>query len=194
VEDQSPEGQADAADLPRNVAAVFPPDDRLGVAVLSLCMAANDVEYAALRAADANPPDHPDPDITHRRRFYYLIRISQGHLFEAIAALRAWEQGEPELRKLIQNLDAGGRKAAARVRGLEQRIGSKALETVRHSTFHYPAPCAGLSELGLVEAVERERHLPAAIDLSEEAGAPFRFADQLAMSMALATTTESRNT
>ena len=168
------------------MAAIFPPDDRLGVAVLSLCMAANDVEYAAFRAADANPPDHPDPDVTHRRRFHYLIRISQGHLFEGIAALRAWEQGEPELRKLIQNLDADGRKAASRVRGLEQRIGSKALETVRHSTFHYPAPCAGLSELGLVEAIEREGELSAAIDLSKEAGAPFRFADQLAMSMALA--------
>ena len=46
-------------------------------------------------------------DVTHRRRFCYLIRIAQGHLFEAIAALRAWEQGEPELRKLIQNLDTG---------------------------------------------------------------------------------------
>lgn len=168
------------------MAAVFPPDDRLGIAVLSLCMAANDVEYAAFRAADANPPDHPDPDVIHRRRFYYLIRIAQGHLFEAIAALRAWEQGEPELRKLIQNLDTAGRNAASRVRGLEQRIGSKALETVRHSTFHYPAPCAGLSELGLVEAIERESDLSAALDLSDEAGAPFRFADQLAMSMALA--------
>lgn len=168
------------------MAAVFPPDDRLGMAVLSLCMAANDVEYAAFMAADANPPDHPDPDVTHRRRFYYLIRIAQGHLFEAIAALRAWEQGEPELRKLIQNLDATGRNAASWVRGLEQRIGSKALETVRHSTFHYPAPGAGMSELGLVEAIKRESDLPAALDLSDEAGAPFRFADQLAMSMALA--------
>lgn len=64
--------------------------------------------------------------------------------------------------------------------------GSKALETVRHSTFHYPAPCAGLSELGLIEAIERESELPAALDLSDEAGAPFRCADQLAMSMALA--------
>jgi hypothetical protein len=186
VADQPSKGKDGAPDLPGNVAAVFPPDDRLGVAVLSLCMAGNDVEYAAFRAADANPPDHPDPDVTHHRRFYYLIRIAQGHLFEAIAALRAWEQSEPEFRKLIQNLDAAGRKAASRVRGLEQRIGSKALETVRHSTFHYPAPCAGLSELGLVEAIEREADLPAALDLSDEAGAPFRFADQLAMSMALA--------
>ena len=89
-------------------------------------MAANDVEHAAMRAGKANPPDHPEPDITHRRHFYYLARVAQGHLFEGIAALRTWEQDEPELRKLIQNLDAEGRKAAKQVRGLEQRIGAKA--------------------------------------------------------------------
>lgn len=174
-------------DLPRNVGAIFPPSDRLGLAVVSLCMAANDVQDAAVNAADANPQDHDDPDVTHRRRFSYRIRIAQGHLFEAIAALRAWEQGEPELRKLIQNLGPESRKAAGHVRGLEQQIGSKALETVRHSTFHYPAPCAGLSELRLVEAIEREGEgLPAALDVTKEARAPFRFADQLALSMALA--------
>lgn len=173
-------------ELPRDVAAVFPSDDRLALAVIALCMATNDVEYAAKRAADANPPDHPDPDVIHRRRFSYLVRVAQGHLFEAIAALRAWEQDEPELRKLIQNLDDDGRKAAGRVRGLQQRIGSKALETVRHTTFHYPAPCSGLSVLALTEAIEREGDLPAALDLTDDAEAPFRFADQLALSMAIA--------
>jgi hypothetical protein len=179
-DDTSPQNE-----LPRNVAAVFPPDDRLALAVVALCMAANDVEYAAMRAGGANPPDHPDPDVQHRRRFYYLVRVAQGHLFEAIAALRAWEQDEPELRKLIQNLDPEGRKAASKVRGLEQRIGPKALETVRHTTFHYPAPGTGLSVLALIEAIEREADLPAALDLTDEAEAPFRFADQLALAMAV---------
>jgi hypothetical protein len=165
---------SDESELPRNVAAVFPPDDPLALAMVALCMAANDVEYAAKRAAYANPPDHPDPDVRHRRRFYYLVRVAQGHLFEAIAALRAWEQDEPDLRKLIQNLDAEGRKAAARVRGLQQRIGSKALGTVRHTTFHYPAPCLGPSVLALTEAIEREGNLPAALDLTDDAEAPFR--------------------
>jgi hypothetical protein len=41
------------------------------------------------------------------------------------------------------------------VRGLEQRIGSKALETVRDTALHYPAPGMGLSVLALVEAIER---------------------------------------
>lgn len=172
--------------LPRNVEAVFPPDDRLALAVVTLCMAANDVEYAAMRAADANPPDHLDPDVTHRRRFSYLVRVAQGHLFEAIAALRAWEQDEPDFRRLIQNLDDDGRKAAGRVRGLQQRIGSKALETVRHATFHYPAPYSGLSVLALTEAIEREGNLPAELDLTDDAEAPFRFADQLVLSMAIA--------
>ena len=181
-----PDPPAEPPDPPRNVAAVFPPDDHLGLAVVALCMAANDVEHAAMRAGKANPPDHPDPDITHRRRFYYLARVAQGHLFEGIAALRAWEQDEPELRKLIQNLDAEGRKAAKQVRGLEQRIGAKALETVRHVTFHYPAPGTGLSVLALTEAIEREADLTADIDLTDEAEAPFRFADQLALAMAVA--------
>lgn len=156
--------------------------------VISMCMAANDVKFAMLTTGSANPSDHPEPNITHHRRFTYWVRLTQGHLFEAIDALTSWRSSEAEVRSLLATLPAGAKGQLKIVCGLEQRLGLKVLERVRHGTFHYPHPelrRSPDSTLWLREAIEREASLESEIDLTES-GVVYRFADQLALSIAIA--------
>jgi hypothetical protein len=172
---------------PRSIVAVFPPDDRVALFVASMCSACNDVEAALVEAGAANPQGHPDPDVTHRLRHGYRIRMVMGHLFEAIVALKAWRQSEPGVQALLRKLDEDGRAALKRVVGLEQRLGADVLELVRHNSFHYAHPNpAHDSVADLAETIRSNPEVDAGIDLSDDALATFRFADRLTLGMAMA--------
>lgn len=169
-----------------SLVAIFPPDDRVALFVVAMCIAANDVEAALVDAAAANPEDHPDPDVTHRRRFFYRVRMTMGHLYEGIVALKAWRQTEPGVQALLHKLPAEPRAALKRVEGLQQRIGSDVLETVRHNSFHYARPNREYdSPADLAETIASNPDENGAIDLSDEALATFRFADRVALAMAM---------
>jgi hypothetical protein len=185
----TPPESEQAAPLPRNLGAQFKPGDRVGLFVASMCMAANDIQNALELSVEANPPDHPDPDIGHRRRFGYWVRLTQGHLFEAIDALTSWREAEGKVRALIATLPAEAKADLAMICGLEQRLGPRVIEVVRQSTFHYPHPDRRRnpdSTEALTQAIEREREAEAGIEVDEDRNrVHFRFADQLALSMAI---------
>ena len=46
----------------RNVPDTFPPSNRVALFVVSMAMAANDIEYAIRQAVDANPEGASDED------------------------------------------------------------------------------------------------------------------------------------
>jgi multidrug efflux pump subunit AcrB len=166
----------------------FPPEDRLALFVVSIAMAANDVEYAIRQAEAASPIGATDED-RHRNRFTYKVRIANGFLYEGIATLRHWEQNEPEVVKLLQTLpDPDSRECLKVVRGLEQRVGSKTLEQVRQNTFHYPRPDPSKSPdstTELAEVIAKLSDVAAALDVSPDVDHTFRFADTIATTLAL---------
>lgn len=187
IEDVTPTGDLTPTPNPRSILTVFPPDDRVALFVAAMCGACNDVEAALVEADGANPADHPDPDVTHRRRHGYRIRMVMGHLYEGIIALKAWRQSEPGVQALLHKLDEEGRTALKRVVGLEQRVGADVLELVRHNSFHYAHPNpAHDSVADLAETIESNPEVDAGIDLADDALATFRFADRLALGMAMA--------
>jgi hypothetical protein len=164
----------------------FPPDDRLGQFVLAMAMAANDVEYTMRQAAAANPPG-ADDDFRRRERFTFKIRVANGFLFEAIDALRAWQQ-EPDVAALLRGLPDEAQAHLRKVRGLEQQIGPKTLEHVRQNTFHFPHPDPSKtpdSTVDLAEVAAELTNLVADIDVAPEVQHTFRFGDQVALAMAM---------
>jgi hypothetical protein len=91
--------------LPRDVLTIFPPDDRVALFVVSLCMASNDVEDA-LTEIEAFPRENVEGDEPFlRRRFSYRVRLLGGHLYEGTVALKAWRRSEPGIRELLGKLD-----------------------------------------------------------------------------------------
>lgn len=174
--------------LPRNVLTVFPPDDPAALFVVAVCAAANDVRDAMIEAGRANPADHEDPDVTHRRRFTQRLRIAQGHLYEAIVTLKAWRQSSPEVQALLHKLPEEAKHRLANVSGLEQRIGTEALAAVRQNSFHYPHPDPKRSPdsaADLADAIRKNPDVEAGIDVGEDTRGRYRFADQLMLSMAM---------
>jgi hypothetical protein len=174
--------------LPRNVLTVFPPDDPAALFVVAVCAAANDVRDAMVEAGRANPAEHDEPDVTHRRRFTQRLRIAQGHLYEAIVTLKAWRQSSPEVRALLNKLPEEAKRRLANVMGLEQQIGTEALEAVRQNSFHYPYPDPKRSPdsaAHLADAIRKNPDVEAGIDVGEDVRGRYRFADQLMLSMAM---------
>ncbi len=173
--------------IPRTVSAVFPSKDPVALFLTSICIASNDVEDTYAGATAANPPNSDDPDIGHRRRFSYRVRMMNGHLYEGIVALKAWRQSEAGVRKLLDDLSAEAKEALKLVCGLEQRIGAEALGAIRQNSFHYPHPDSKRSPdstVELAEAIRVNPDLEAGIDIGDDARGTFRFADQLALSVA----------
>jgi hypothetical protein len=169
-----------------NVPECFPPDDRLGQFVLAMAIAGNDVEYTLRQAVLANPPD-VDDEHRRRERFTFKIRVANGFLFEAIDALRAWQQ-ENAVADLLRRLPAAAQEHLRTVRGLEQQIGSKTLEHVRQNTFHFPHPDPSKtpdSTTELAEVTAEMTDVVAAVDRSSVAQHTFRFGDQVALAMAI---------
>jgi hypothetical protein len=119
---------------------VFPPDNNVALCVVALCAAATDVNETDRAAREANPPDAAnDPHHTHRARLTYHVRRTLGHLFEGIAALKAWRADE-DVRALLWQLSPGGQQRLDLVCRLERKIGDEPLKSVRHATSHYARP------------------------------------------------------
>jgi hypothetical protein len=178
---------------------IFPPDDKLALFVLAMCAASNDVDASDQEARAANdPPGTNDPDHTHRTRFTYHVRRSLGHLFEAIAALKAWRRDEVEVRQLLASLSPRGKARLKLVCGVEQRVGPAVLRSTRNGSFHYPRPGTDYvpDPVGeLADAIRVNPDMEAGYDLLLPAeGAPgeerprprrrYRVADQMMISIA----------
>lgn len=168
------------------VSEIFPPDDRVALFVESMTQAANDVEYALRQSGKANP-DGALPDVSVRRRFGFWVRLVYGFLFEAVVALRAWEE-ELEVRRLLERLSPDVKALLKEVRRLREQLGSTAIETVRQHTFHYPHPHAGKqpdSTEALADVLRSATELTAAIDLRDDSEHTFVYADQIALGLAM---------
>lgn len=154
---------------------------------VAMAMAANDVECAVRQAVEANPDGATDED-RNRNRFSYKVRLANGFLFEAIDALKAWRQNDPDVAKVLRQLPRDGAKLLSKVCGLEQKIGPKTLAHVRQNTFHYPHPDPSKtpdSTGELAEVVGELDDVSATINIGEEIEHTFPFADQVALLMAL---------
>jgi hypothetical protein len=173
--------------LPRDVLTIFPPDDRVALFVVSLCMASNDIEDA-LTEIEAFPRENVEGDeLFFRRRFSYRVRLLGGHLYEGTVALKAWRRSEPGVRELLGKLNSEAKEALSLVCNLEQKIGPKALEAIRQNSFHYPHPDPRRvpdSTVDLADAIRVNPDLEAAVDQGDDRRGTFRFADQLALAIA----------
>jgi len=122
----------DALNLGDPLPDVFPPDDPIARFVVSMAMASNDIERALRDVQRAGENDDPD--------FTYRIRLSVGHLVEALDALSSYSQEFGDIRSLINRIPPAGQKHLSEARGTIQRAGSRVLKNVRDNTFHYPSP------------------------------------------------------
>jgi hypothetical protein len=166
---------------------LFPPDDRVALFVMSMTMAANDVEYAIRQAIKANPDGTSDED-RERMRFSQKVRLANGFLFEGIDTLKAWRQREPAVAKLLRQLPREGAKRLSQVSGLEQKIGPKTLSHVRQHTFHYPHPDRSKepdSTGELAEIIAKADDVSAKIRIDSASEHTFPFADKIAAGLAL---------
>jgi hypothetical protein len=165
-----------------SIAETFPPDDPVARFVLSMAMAANDIEHALRGASVANQADEPE--------FGYWVRLSIGHLFEAQLALNHWRSYD-EVKKLLNKLPDGAKGDLKKVAGLAQKVGPKLLEHNRHLTFHYPYPDKGKEPDYDQQLADVMRELAEAdVDLFvryEKGGANirWRFADKVALAFAM---------
>lgn len=114
------------------IPSIFPPDDPMARFVVSMSMAKNDIERAFLDMLRSHDEDGQD--------FTYRVRVSIGHLVEAIDALNAYSQKFPEVRALMARVPAEAQKDLRIVRGTLQRAGAEVLQCVRDNSFHYPSP------------------------------------------------------
>jgi hypothetical protein len=166
----------------------FPPDDRVALFMVSMCMASNDVEAALREVEEIRDGMDEDPALDARRRWGYRIRMLNGHLWEAIVALKAWRQSEPHVAKLLRDLGAEPQRSLKMVMGLADEIGTGALRGMRNHSFHYPHPDTDWSpdpidDLAACIRAEPDRGIE--IDGSDDGLATFLFADEVAFRLAL---------
>jgi hypothetical protein len=169
-----------------SVAELYPSDDRVGQFALAMALAANDVEYSLRQAVAANPPG-ADDDHRERERFTFKIRIANGFLFEAIDALKAWQQ-EPGIVDLLRGLPSEAQTHLRTVRSLEQKIGPKVLANIRQNTFHFPHPDPKRnpdSTADLFEVTEECSDVLVEFDARPDAQLTFGFGDEVALVLAL---------
>jgi hypothetical protein len=185
VTDETPAADEDAL-FGDPIPEVFPPDDPTARFVVAMSMANNDIDRAyrdLLRSADEDGQD-----------FTYRVRISVGHLVEAIDALNAYSQKYPEVRALLDRVPPDAQKDLKIVRGTLQKAGPKVLQSVRDNTFHYPWPDPGYSPTS-------DEQLEAALAGMGTRGASFHFdgdtkaitltfADDAAIGLAMGTTSD----
>jgi hypothetical protein len=129
--DQSP--RADGEALPGDqISEAFPPDDPTARFVVSMAMASNDLDRAFLDLLRSHEDNGQD--------FTYRVRLSVGHLAEAIDALNAYRAKYPEVGKLLGRVPEEARRDLKLVNGTLQKEGWKVLQSIRDNTFHYPSP------------------------------------------------------
>jgi hypothetical protein len=166
----------------------FPADDREALFMVAMCMASNDVEAALREVGEIRDGMEEDPTLDERRRWGYRIRMLNGHLWEAIVALKAWRQSEPQIATLLRGLGAEPQRSLKLVMGLADEIGTDALRGMRNHSFHYPHPGTDWSpdpvdDLAACIRAEADRGIE--IDGSDDGLATFLFADEVAFRLAL---------
>lgn len=126
MKDDGPETSREAT-----FAEVFPPDAITARFVLSMAMAANDLERALRDAVAAQREERPD--------LSYRARLVAGHLVEALDALEQYSH-DPAVKNLMAEVPPRGRKELAKARRARQTAGRRVLDAMRNHTFHYPSP------------------------------------------------------
>lgn len=94
--------------------------------------ARSDIEYALHAAGAANDADAPE--------FYYLVRLTMGHLVEGSVALGFYRDKFEGVQKLLRKLSPSGVKAQRKAANVVSQVGGQALTHSRDRTFHYPSP------------------------------------------------------
>ena len=160
---------------------VFPPQDPASRFVVAMGMAKNDIERALRDVLAARKEDRPD--------FAYRVRLSTGHLAEALDSLNAYCQEFEEVCVLTRRVSAEGQKKLGSVRGTLQVVGADALRRVRDSTFHYPSPKSNYTpssdELLRETLAAMSRH-PADVHVDyDEKHVTLTFADQVALALSM---------
>lgn len=152
-----------------------------------MSMARNDIERALRDVAAAAENDSPD--------FSYRLRLTVGHLVEALDALNAYRQTYLEVRELISRMPNSARKHLKVASGSLQNAGPNVLKNARDHTFHYPSPKASYSPTSdeqLREAIAALGGRGGEINLVVHRQAiTFTFADDIALAMALGKHAES---
>lgn len=182
-QDRRPDAEAVKADP---IPDVFPPDDPTARFVVSMAMASNDIDRVFLDLIRSHDEDGQD--------FTYRVRLSAGHVVEAIDALDAYTKEYPEVRKLLARLPAEAQRDLSLVRGTLQKAGSKVLKSVRDNTFHYPSPdpkYSPTSDEQLGAALADMGNRGAEIHLDGDTNATtFTFADDVAIRLATGAATD----
>ncbi|WP_027005044.1 hypothetical protein [Conexibacter woesei] len=122
---------SDANPVDASIADLFPADRIEARFVLAMSMARDDLDRALRDGIKAAALDDQD--------FTYRVRLVTSHLVEALDSLNAYSQ-DGDVKKLISRVPKEHRKHLARARSVAQKVGDKALDTVRNNTFHYPSP------------------------------------------------------
>jgi hypothetical protein len=170
--------EPDAGD---QIPEVFPPDDPAARFVVAMGMAKNDIERALRDVLAAGKDDRPD--------FAYRVRLSTGHLFEALDSLAAYSQEFEEVRELMKQVPAEGQKKLAAARGTVQAVGPDALRHARDNTFHYPSPKSNYTpssdeRLRDTLAAMSDRQADVHIDYDEK-HVTLTFADEVALALSI---------
>jgi hypothetical protein len=165
---------------------VFPPDGPPARFVVSMSMAHNDIDRTLRDLLRSHDEDGQD--------FTYRVRLSVGHLVEAIDALNTYTQEFPEVRVLLAKVPDAAQRDLKIVRGTLQKAGPKALQSVRDNTFHYPSPAKDYSptsdaQLQAALAAMGNRGTEYHLDGDTKA-ITFTYADDAAIRLALGTATD----
>ncbi len=166
-----------------SIAEVFPPDDIMARFVVAMSIARNDIELAlrdGIRAAKGDAPD-----------FTYRVRLATSHLVEGLDSLNSYSQASPAVRNLMARVPADGRNNLKMARGTLQKVGSEALQHVRHNTFHYPSPNTNYDptsdkQLQDVLAAMSDRRATVHFSGGPPEVVTLEFATQVALALALA--------
>jgi hypothetical protein len=163
-----------------SIGAAFPANRVEARFAISMSMAKNDIERAlrdVLRVAKDDAPD-----------FSYRVRLSTGHLVEALDALAAYS-ALPEVKKLMAKVPAEARQKLKIARGTRQKVGGKALQSVRDNTFHYPSPKPNYnptSDEQLEAVLTAMGDMRAVVDVDFEARhVTLSFADEVALALSM---------
>ncbi|MCW3004627.1 MAG: hypothetical protein JWQ20_3925 [Conexibacter sp.] len=154
------------------VADIFPPDDPAARFVIVMAMARNDIERVLQDLERPGAQDAPD--------FSYRVRLTVGHLVEAIDALARYRETFTEVRDLISRVAPEGAAELKVVSATLQKAGKNALQDVRDNTFHYPSP-------DLKYSPSSDEKLREVLALMTDSGVSFHFdGDTFATTMSFA--------
>jgi hypothetical protein len=121
--------------------------------------------------------------------FFYRLRLTIGHLVEALDSLNAYSQQYEEARKLMRRLAPKSQLDLKVVRATPQKGGPDALKHLRDNTFHYPSPRSNYEPtsdelLGHVLAAMADRQTEIPVNF-ETKRMTLTFADKVALDLAM---------